>query len=309
MCLAMALGQIRSGLDDGTVFDLFQYAILLLLPTVILIRLRADRVLVHRLMGVMVAGAVVSALVGLTGTIESGQGRAIGLASHMNQLGMVSALCVPMAWVLPRRRLSSYLAAGVASVILLVALNDSGSRSGMIALIAVLGCCGMYVLRRKVGVLVALTIMTVGAALLLSATPSADPDEASYTNNTDYSTTARLTGDNVGRSNTYRSELLSESLDLLAPSTVLAGTGYSYSRAPHNIWIQTVVVGGIVALAGLLLVFLPWIGTALRGAFISWKAPPDRTSRCSRPACWASPHGCRSTTPSGTGSSGASWRC
>ncbi len=275
MVAGLCLGQLRSDLGDSTILIVVQYGILAMLPTIILLRVRASPRLIAPLMASLVAGSIVSALYGITGTIESSQGRAIGLAAHMNQLGIISAITLPIIWAIPRRRFVSWLFALVASGLMLAALNDSGSRSAMIGLLAIVITSLLYVLRRAFGVLVAVVVVAIVAVGVVRILPSGDSDASTGVRvDGNSSAVSRVGGESVGRSDDYRSALLEEGLDALTPSGVLAGNGYELDKAPHNVYLETLVVGGLIAVAGLVIVFLPWVLLALRGALVAWRRPP-----------------------------------
>ncbi len=199
------------------------------------------------------AGATTSAVVGLV-TPPPVVGRAIGLTNHPNHFGLVCLLAVGLGIGLafsssgwPR------LAAWAASGLLVVGVGVSGSRSALVGLAVTIVAAAL--LTSRVRLLVATGVAMVVAAMALVAGVVHLPDANAL---------SRL-GSGDAASDAGRRQNLRTALDTLDRHP-FTGEGFEFAQAAHSIYLQALVVGGPVALAGFL--WLCWtIGrVGVRGA-------------------------------------------
>lgn len=251
------------------------YGIWALLPLALLVRSRAtdDHIaaLALAFLGGVVLSVVASAIVGTTQRL----GRWQGLTGHPNQLAMTIAMAVPLLAVIPPSRRGWVARIGLGAI-LLVGLERTGSRSALIATLAVLAIMAIGVVRRTPGGILRPRILLVVVAvvgLAVFTVPRSSPDVD------DNSTYGRILGSgSAAGSDEARGELLEGGVEALFSARGVFGGGYYLARGPHNAFLEAWVAGGIPALIGLVLVFGPigWfaIGSAAR------RAPPGLAGAC-----------------------------
>ena len=263
----LMLGAFRQGLGIGSVLRTLQYPLFALLPIVVLLTLRAGEKLRLLLVTAMVAGTVFSIGGALFGGELATRGRAVGLTTHMNQLGMTAACALPMIILIGRgrsRRIQFTL--WVIALICVVGLNLSGARSALLGAFAIFVLYGISRMRRSLtlipSIVLIVLVIGVGALTIHPAT----------TNTTAVSALQRLSGDAGSvKSDASRTVLIENGLNALSAGVVLVG-GVYLEQDTHNIFLTVLVTGGIIAVAGLLLAMLPWLYRAVAisvGAFRS----------------------------------------
>lgn len=221
----------------------------------------------HRLVDAWLLGATANAAVGILdrlGATSIGaslasfdyaalQDRATGLTNHPNHFGLVMAMALPM--VISRLSAGGHRGslAFVALPMVAGGLAASGSRG---ALLAAVGGVILYLLlatrstRSRAGFAM-LAAMTATVALLAFA-----PGD---TRNLGVVTAERFAGQrNVADSDSERRALLRKAIDD-ARERPFIGSGYSSARPAHDIYLQFIQGGGMIALAG----FLLFAGTIL----------------------------------------------
>lgn len=247
-----------------------------LLPLILMFSSATPR-RVQRLIDVWLLGAFVNSVVAITdrlgatrigGSLASYdfvalQDRATGLTNHPNTLGLVVALALPMAIA----RSASAGARGPLAVLTVLALIGgvamSGSRGALLAAgggIILLFVLAAASIRSRMGTM--LIAIFVAITLLIIFSPG-KPERLGTV------TVERLSGGlNATDSDTQRRALLHEAVaDWL--ERPLVGRGYSPVRPSHDIYLQLLQGGGIIALAG----FLTFAAATL-----------SRARRTSRPA-------------------------
>ncbi|CAB4324118.1 MAG: hypothetical protein F2520_09345 [Actinobacteria bacterium] len=267
----LMLGAFRQDLGVGTALRTLQYPLFALLPVMILLSLRVGEKVRLLLALALVAGTVFSIGGALFGGELATRGRAIGLTTHMNQLGMTAACALPLIMLIGRgrsRRVQIMLW-GIAGFCLL-GLNLSGARSALLGAFAIFVLYGISRLRRWISLFpsIVLVVLVVGVGALTIQPKASDTTEVAALQ--------RLSGD-VGssRSDASRAALLNNGLNALNFGVVLVG-GVYLEQDTHNVFLTVLVTGGIVALAGLVLALLPWLYRAIA---ISVGAFRSRTTR------------------------------
>lgn len=194
------------------------------------------------------------------------EGRASGFAIHPNHLGLASAMALPLALAhatVPHRARRTLGSA--AAVVLMGGILTSGSRANLIG--AVVAVALMLLLLRgaqaklAIGVITALIVMSAGS-VIISATGS------------QVVTLERLAGGGQAlESNSHRKAKLDTSVSAVKAHG-LTGVGFATARDAHNLYLQMLQAGGIVALTA----FAIFAYGAVR---LGWKlsreprAPPD----------------------------------
>lgn len=197
--------------------------------------------------GGLVIGSVVSVLLGATAE-RLPSGRAAGLASHQNQLAMTCVVAFALLPVVFRGRGPGLLGRIVVGAILLQGLLISGSRSGLIALGVVL-LLWMWTWTRRGRGRLPLLLVALCLALLGAGMSGVEVESG----------TASDLGRPIGREDTSvsdqeRAELLDAAISDIDVDTLVHGEGFVLERSPHNVFVEVLVAGGLVAFAGLLLV-------------------------------------------------------
>lgn len=188
-------------------------------------------------------------------------GRYAGLTVHSDTLGLTCAMALPLALIYlgsarPRRAMASAIVGGL----YLVAILVSGSRAALLAALAALVYTALRVpstRARLAGMsLIAVGVSFTQAALiehlsllqrLLGTVPSADISDAAH------------------------SSRLADAFNLWVARPI-TGYGFQVVRGAHNIFLQFLTAGGIVACAGFVAIAG---GTAILGSRLSRIAPPE----------------------------------
>ncbi|HUR17532.1 MAG TPA: O-antigen ligase family protein [Acidimicrobiales bacterium] len=182
-------------------------------------------------------------------------GRRAGLASHPNSLGLVCVLGTGLALGfclsdrgIPRR------VAEASCALLAVGVVLSGSRAALLGLVTAVPVVLVLSSRRRLVLpTVAATLLVGGAVLAGALHPPA------------HGSLGRLVGDrSTVESDASRDELLRRTGDRIKAHP-LTGEGFQYAHEAHSIYLQALVAGGPLGLAGLALIN----GMALTAA---WRA-------------------------------------
>ncbi len=181
--------------------------------------------------------------------------RAQGLTLHPNHLGLVSAMALPVALIRAIRPVAPGAGLGFTlrnlgyALVLAVGILVSGARAGLLAVVVALVALPMLQdTRRRVGRLLALALIVVGMlGVVVLDTPLAS--------SLGIVTGSRLTGSAAGTSasNDYRISAYSSALRQIAGDPVV-GQGFAVARVAHDIYIQLLQAGGIIALGAFLVV-------------------------------------------------------
>jgi hypothetical protein len=193
--------------------------------------------------GIAAALGVGPETTGPPGAAAVAPARAIGLTFHPNYLGLFSAMALPLA--ITRITQTSGVArvsAAAATVVLVVSIQLSGSRMGVIA--ACVGVAALLVLvpRFRPRVVIAGALLAATAIVLfLVVAPS------------DQSAIGRLLGDSTASDATVtRFSVISKSL-AIGLDHPLTGVGFSRVFDSHSVPAQFLQAGGVLALASLAL--------------------------------------------------------
>lgn len=237
---------------------------------------------IQRLIDVWLLGSVVNALVGILdrlGVTHIGaslasadyvalQDRATGLTNHPNHLGLVIAMALPMAV----SRLTAGGARGVSALLGLPILAGgvavSGSRGALLA--AVGGVLLFFMLasgsiRSRAGFMLVAALVATLALLVLAP---GDSERLGFV------TVERLEGArNATESDAERRTLLDEGIQDWWDRPFI-GRGYSPVRPAHNIYIQFLQAGGVLALVGFLVFTTPILRRARRLSRPAANFPP-----------------------------------
>jgi O-antigen ligase len=235
-----------------------QYPLFALFPIFLLLRVRPSEKFRLLLVQMMIAGTLLSIGTGALGGELTARGRIYGLTTHENQLGMTAMCALPLLMLLYRglsRRLR--VVAWAIGVICFLGVNLSGSRAALVGALVFFLLYGILRLRRWLTVVPSLVlIVAVLGVGFLVIKPQAS---------TGYSATSiqRLQGDQgSANSDAARAELLSTGISDLSVGSAVVG-GVYLKQYTHNIFLTVLLLGGSVALSGLLLAVVPWMFKAL----------------------------------------------
>lgn len=240
-----------SGIPDLIRFSLSTIGLLVLMATW---SPTADQVRI--LIWALGAGAGVSVIVGFVSGF-SFVGRAVGLTSHPNHLGMASMLAMGGAFGLAMTaKPSQRKVAGALSLLLLLGVLVSGSRA---ALLGVIVFVLVFLLAMRTGRTLrwygAVCVPLVCAVLLgIVQLPSAN----AFT---------RLIGNDPGTaaSDFEREEIRIETFDRIRERP-FTGSGFSFSRTAHALYLQLWASAGVLGLLGLTAIIVLTIGILVAGA-------------------------------------------
>ena len=214
-------------------------------------RLLPNRQEVCLLVSGLVVGITASTGFGLYGPV-GGQGRALGFTSHPNQFAVHAVVSLPLLWLLwkeGRLRLRWIL---ILATLEVWGLLLSGSRSGLLALIAVL----VLWIWRRTGAL----SLTVGllfgfiSAVAISLTPPVTIDTPLIER--------VLNPEETQNSNDARVQLIQEGVDRVGDQPVF-GTGIPMESLPHNVVLFVWTGMGLLGLFAFVVFVLRAAGPAL----------------------------------------------
>lgn len=200
------------------------------------------------------AGAVVSSLWAVLGG-PTMVGRRLGLASHPNSLGLISALGtgVAFAFVLAGPRLLRWLA-GVSCLVLVGGMWASGSRAALLAVVSAVPAVAVLSKRPRVAMFSGAAAAVVGAAVFVGVVHAPALGDV-----------GRLLGDrSTVESDAGRLGQLGHSLDRIMDHP-LTGDGFEFAPEVHSIYLQVVVAAGPLGLIGLAVATGSLLSAARRG--------------------------------------------
>lgn len=212
---------------------------------------------VHLLIVGLVSGVLISTVLGLVG-MSSPSGRAIGLTTHSNQYAMAAVTMLPLLGYLITERVVPRLPAMVAALVLLAGIFESGSRSGLLALVVV----GLLVAYRFGGAsasaVYTLLVLVVYAGLTYFPAVAGLP------------AIARSTGQSSTQgSDDERIEIMERALETLLNGNYVVGTGFVEAHLPHNIILFVWGGFGLLGLVG-----FTWLVMELGGPVFSRRSSP-----------------------------------
>lgn len=282
MLLASGLLAILAADDSGSLVQTLRFSVTLAAMPLIVMLAASTRGRLERLADCWLLAAVVTSVVGIVDLLQvtsigssltstdflAGTGRVSGLTLHPNHLGLVAAMALPVAASKLSARGCARATGIVALPSLLGGVAVSGSRGALVA--GVGGVVMFYLFQshssRSPGAAV-LAAAIVAAVAVLALSPAAGDqfgvvtrerlDGGSYTTESD---TARRS---------LFADALSEGLD-----NPLIGQGFERVRAAHNIYVQLLQAGGVLALTGFLIFAIGLMRRAHRFARIPSGAAP-----------------------------------
>jgi O-antigen ligase len=200
-------------------------------------------------------------------------GRRTGLAEHPNHLALVCLIAVgpAIAFALtPDARRTSRLIAGGAVLLLVGAIVVSGSRAGVVGLVAATFTAAVLV--RAIGSRVRLAVVAAAAvAIALVGFASVTPENAIQRA---FAANAVVVASDVERRTAF------DNMTDQIRSHPITGVGFSDPLAGHDAYLQLWAAGGLFALAGGILV----VGATGAAARVSWRLPrPHKTDDPSWP--------------------------
>ena len=266
---------------DGSLAAALRFSVALgAMPLIIMFAAGTPR-RINRVVDAWLLGAAVNSAVGaldLLGVTQVGLSltdidfvtftdRAPGLTYHPNHLGLVAAMALPVAIA----RLGAGGLRGLAAValvpMLIVGVVESGSRGAVLA--AVAGAGVVFILGVRTGRL-RRTVLMFAAPVAAFAVMVALLGNSQLTGEVAFE---RLGGGaGAAQSDQERLLTLRQSLDEAADHAFI-GQGFLVVRSAHNIYLQLLQAGGVLALAG----FLVFSASILRRA--RWLALPTNGSR------------------------------
>lgn len=192
--------------------------------------------------------------------------RASGLTGHPNHLGLVAAMALPVAVAhLGRGGPRGFAALGLVPL-LMVGVFASGSRGALLA--AVGGVAIFFVLgvstRRSSTTLLLFAAPMVTFVILVAVLGN---------NELTGSVAFERLGGGATQSNVERRQTLQESIEQ-AGDSLLVGDGFAVVRTAHNLYIQLLQAGGVLALAGFLAFAISIVRRARWLALPSHDSPP-----------------------------------
>ncbi len=210
-----------------------------------------------------VLSASVSALVALSdrfGVTSIGEllrgaegSRVAGLAFHPNQLGILSAIALPVAcWFATRARGAPRLAYIAGAAVLLAAIIQSGSRAAFIAAILSL----LYLALVQPPLRRPLVLLAVLAGVATAILPTTEGDTTALERFGSSSRSAQ-------ESDVTRALLAEQALDDIV-ARPLIGTGFHAVDGAHSIYLQLLQAGGVAALLAFGIFVVGAVRVALR---------------------------------------------
>lgn len=191
-----------------------------------------------------VSDAVGVTAIGTEFSLRDHAGRSNALTSHPNHLGLVCATAIPvLLWALGLRRQTLGLVnigLGLLLGLLAAGILTSGSRAALLAAAAGVAVFGLLAARRTRAVLGPAVFLLIGAVASVSLIPSIDQADAP--------TIFERFGDDPGaqRSDTGRISAFAEANQAFGESPIV-GEGFAEARTAHNIYLQLLQSGGLVA--------------------------------------------------------------
>lgn len=194
-------------------------------------------------------GGFISSVAALTGHNDPALQRASGLGAHLGHLGLAAmfGFFVMLGWFLQSRVPVVKLAATLVGAVCIYGMLLTGLRSAVLAVFVGVGF--IAVCARLKGVLVMVAGIGLGLATLFVLLPYLPANE----------NLERIIGrgDNaglVGQSNAAHVQVFWDALHVLGTHP-WTGIGFGQGLAAHNVFLQTVNLGGLIALIGLIVIW------------------------------------------------------
>jgi O-Antigen ligase len=242
-------------------FTLVKYEIAILLLPLLIVAVATTKERVERLMDLFVVGAVVNAAVAMVDYMgipiaptETVASRASGLTIHPNYLALTCTLAIPLAvWWISRG--GRWRLAGLAATLLLLGgTYVSGSRAG--AVTAVLGVIltvpALPSLRKRLWLVLPAACLLLIPLLAFTHAGAGLLDQV------------RLTGDQSGSDNA-RANLADIATEQFKARPV-SGVGLGVIQDAHNIYLQLLAAGGLIAAASFL-TYIAGLANSLRRVY------------------------------------------
>ncbi|HEU4868338.1 MAG TPA: O-antigen ligase family protein [Actinomycetota bacterium] len=264
-CLTVAggLGGSFTATDQVTsMAELGRFTASTLLLIVIIALWSPSREMVRRLMWIALLGVCVHVLIAMF--IRDPNGRALGLATHPNHLGLSSALAIGLALglVMSSRRRMHWALGGLALAILGLGIVMSGSRAAALAAAVTVVT---FLIATRSWKLIAWGAVVLAVAAGLVTLKVVDLGEQNAL--------TRLAGDRSAElSNRERVRAYDEALTAITENP-LTGGGFTSAKAAHSIYLQLWVSAGLLGL-----VFVFGLGVVALKALLRARTRGDLTS-------------------------------
>lgn len=212
-------------------------------PLVVLFRWQPSAWRVRRLLGVWVASAAASGVVSLL-SVGDISGRVSGLTTHPNHLALVSAMAAGVALAFATTARGVWrLGSAAAYVVLALAVVESGSRAGLLALLVTTAFLAGRASTSRMAVVSSGLLLLLAGGIAVGAV-----------NLGEHNAIQRTQGDVTSElSDEGRRELLEGNLDRIAANPVV-GDGFATALSAHNIYLQVWASAGLLGLGGLVAV-------------------------------------------------------
>jgi O-antigen ligase len=264
------IGQPLVLVDRSDLLALIQFEIGLIVIPVLIASVATTTRRISRLLDVLVVSAGVNAFVGLIdwagfhiSPIQVGAGRTAGLTVHPNYLALTCTIAIPLAllWI---GRAGRWRTAGFGMTgLLLAGAYVSGSRAG--AVTAILGVLATMAVVPRLRPALGFTLPVAGMVLVAIAFFAGDQILHQVRLGNDVGTAVNTTG-----SDTQRSQLADLATHQFE-SRPVQGVGFNVIADAHDIYLQLLAAGGVIAM----LSFLTYLGGLAASAWQA-RAGPQR---------------------------------
>jgi O-antigen ligase len=238
--LAGTIGTFNSTATGESVVNLMRFVVTTMLMPLAVASLAPRRPEIRRMAWAYVLGCTVSSIVSFT-TVNPVVGRSAGLSSHPNVLGISAAFALALlAGLVDGASVRQRWYGAACAVVLLGGLSRSGSRAAVIALLVGLGAY-LAITHRYRAAWYLLAVVAIGGSAVAMGLVTLPGDSA----------LGRITQSSVGtkQSNDERAELAAVVIDRVDHHPIM-GSGFGNATEAHNIFIQIVDIGGILAITG-----------------------------------------------------------
>lgn len=219
-------------------------------PAVILIvsMLQPERRQVVMLLTAYAVGGATSCLVAFFAPVDPAFGRSVGLGAHVGHLALAGQLSmfVWVAWFLTSRRPGVRVLSALLAALCLYGVLISGTRTALLG--AIIGLGLIVLAHRGKGILVAMGAAVAAVVAYFVVLPLL-PNSANIGRTLGHASKSTL-------SDQAHAVALHQALGIIADHP-FTGSGFSQGLFAHNLELQVVSVGGILGLAGLLVIWVP----------------------------------------------------
>jgi O-antigen ligase len=249
------VGPVGSLGQSANTINLIEYELSMLVVPILVAAVATTPRRCRRLIDVWVAGAVINGAVGVLnlgglkiGSAAASGSRAAGLTIHPNYLALTCVIALPLAmlWFGRSRRFTIAAVLGVAA--LLGGVFASGSRAGTVAaLIAVIGTVAVIPrLRRAIRYVLPIGGIALVALLAFTRTGHQLLHQVRLGGG----------GSNTTSGSNYQRSILAHIGWTQFKARPIEGVGFSVLISAHNIYLELLQSGGVIALAS----FLTFVG-------------------------------------------------